>query len=54
MLHKLGTVCASNYIYLNPMVTMIGAVLLLGEQVTVVALVGSALILTGVFIAEKK
>lgn len=54
VLHKLGTVCASNYIYLNPMVTMIGAVLLLGEQVTVVALSGSALILTGVFVAEKK
>lgn len=54
VLHKLGTVCASNYIYLNPMVTMIGAVLLLGEQVTVVALIGSALILTGVFVAEKK
>ena len=54
VLHKLGTVCASNYIYFNPMVTMIGAVLLLGEQVTVVALSGSALILTGVFVAEKK
>jgi len=54
VLHKLGTVCASNYIYLNPMVALVGSVLLLGENITIIALIGSALILTGVFIAEKK
>ncbi len=54
VLHKLGTVCASNYIYLNPMVALVGSVFLLGENITIVALIGSVLILIGVFIAEKK
>jgi len=36
------------------MVALVGSVLLLGENITIIALIGSALILIGVFIAEKK
>ena len=54
VLKQLGTVRASNYIYLNPLVTMVGSAILLHEQITIIAMMGSVLILTGVYIAGKK
>ena len=49
----LGAVRASNYIYLNPLVTLITASLVLGEHITAVALAGGACILAGVYWAEQ-
>ena len=37
VLKQLGTVRASNYIYLNPLVTMIASFLILDEKITLVA-----------------
>ena len=54
VLKQLGTIRASNYIYLNPLFTLIGSAFLLGERLTMVALMGAALILGGVYWAEKK
>ncbi|MCD8092521.1 MAG: DMT family transporter [Bacteroides sp.] len=54
VLKQLGTVRASNYIYLNPLFTMIGSAFLLGEQLTIMALMGAVLILSGVYCAGKK
>lgn len=54
ILKQLGTVRASNYIYLNPIFTSIGALLFLGEPLTVVALLGAACVLCGVYLAGKK
>ena len=54
VLKQLGTIRASNYIYLNPLFTLIGSAFLLGEQLTAVALVGAALILGGVYWAGKR
>lgn len=54
ILKQLGTVRASNYIYLNPLFTLIGSTILLGEQLTVVALMGAVLILGGVYWAGRK
>ncbi len=54
VLKRLGTVQASNYIYLNPIFTLIGSMLMIGERPTPVALLGAAFILCGVYIAEKK
>jgi len=50
---KLGAVVATNYVYLNPVTTIIFAWLILSEQITVFFLLGTALILLGMFLADK-
>ena len=54
ILKRLGAVRASNYIYLNPLFTSIGALLFLDEPLTPVALLGAACVLCGVYLAGKK
>ena len=54
VLEKIGTVLASNYIYGIPLVTIITAVIALGEKITVVALLGAASIVAGMVLAEWK
>ena len=54
ILKQLGTVRASNYIYLNPLFTLIGSTVLLDEQFTVMSLMGAMLILGGVYWAGKR
>lgn len=54
VIKKLGPVRSSNYIYLNPVFTMFGAILLLGEKMTPLSLLGSAVTLLGVWIAGRK
>lgn len=54
VLKQLGTVRASNYIYLNPLFTLIGSAAFLGEQLTVIALIGAVLILGGVYLSGRK
>lgn len=53
VLKQLGTMRASNYIYLNPLVTMVASAMILHEQITSVALMGAACIVCGVYLAEK-
>lgn len=52
-MRKLGAVRATNYIYLNPLVTIITAALFIHERITPIALLGGALILYGMWKAEK-
>ncbi|MBO6077863.1 MAG: EamA family transporter [Bacteroidaceae bacterium] len=47
----IGNVTATNYVYLNPVFTLIAAVLILGERMTLVSGLGSAMILGGVILA---
>lgn len=54
VLKNLGTVRASNYIYLNPLFTLVGSAILLNEHLTVVALIGAACIMGGVYIAGRR
>lgn len=54
ILKQLGTVRASNYIYLNPLFTLIGSTVVLDEQFTVMSLMGAMLILGGVYWAGKR
>lgn len=54
VLKRLGALNASNYIYLNPLVTMIASVIILDEQITTVALAGAACIVGGVYFSQKK
>lgn len=49
----IGTIKASNYIYLVPMISMITSILVLSEKVTILAVTGGSLILTGVYISER-
>lgn len=54
VLKRLGAVDATNYLYINPIVAMVTAFLLLGERITPLAIVGTAFILVGVYLAERK
>ena len=54
VIKRLGAVDATNYLYINPIVAMITANLLLGERITPLAIAGTALILVGVYLAERK
>ena len=51
---KLGAVVATNWVYFNPITTIIFAWWLLDEQITVWFLLGSALILLGMYLADKR
>ncbi|WP_081819260.1 DMT family transporter [Prevotella sp. HUN102] len=50
---KLGALKSSNYIYLSPVTTVLASALFLDEPMTLMAFVGCALILLGVFVANK-
>ena len=50
---QLGTIQASNYLYLNPLATTVGATIFLHEEVTPVAVVGIVLVLSGVYLATR-
>ena len=51
---KLGNVTSTNYVYLNPVFTLISAMVILGERMTLVSGLGSAAILAGVILAGSK
>ena len=50
----IGPVKCNLYIYLQPVLTVIGSAILLGEPITVLAMAGTALILVGLFLSEYK
>ena len=54
VLEKIGTVLASNYIYAIPLVTIITALVTIGERITPMAWAGAAAIVSGMVIAEYK
>ena len=54
VLKRLGTVPASNYIYLNPVFTLIGSAVVLDERLTPMAWAGVVLILGGVYWAGRQ
>lgn len=54
ILTAIGNVTATNYVYLNPVFTLIGAILFLSESMTLVSGIGSAMILGGVILSGVK
>lgn len=52
VIKQIGSLKTSNYVYLNPCTTVIASALLLNEQMTTLAIIGSALILLGVFLVN--
>lgn len=51
---QIGTVTTTNYVYINPLTTIVFAWLLLNEQITVFFLIGTALILVGMYLADRR
>ena len=50
---QLGALVASNYIYLNPISTVVFSAIFLGETMTLMAFIGSSMILFGVYLSNK-
>ena len=53
VLKKLGTVHATNFIYFNPVVTIVASWLVLDERITWIAILGAILVLTGMYYIEQ-
>ena len=53
VMDKLGNVSSTNYVYLNPVFTLLTAMAILGEKMTLLAGMGCAAILAGVIWAGK-
>ena len=51
---RLGAVVATNYVYINPIATVVFAWWILSEPITPFFIVGSILILTGMYLADRK
>jgi len=54
VMKQLGAVRATNWVYFNPITTMIAAWIVLKEQITPFFILGSLLIISGVIVASKK
>ena len=54
VMKKLGAVVVTNYVYFNPVVTVLFAWLILSEHITIYFLIGTLLILTGMYLCNKK
>ena len=53
-IRRLGAVEVTNWIYINPLATIVAAWLVLGESITPYFLAGSAFILCGMYLTEKR
>lgn len=49
----LGSIKANNYLYVQPLITMIAGYIVLGEQIFFLGYLGCALIIGGIIISEK-
>ena len=54
VMDRLGNVTSTNYVYLNPVFTLITAMIFLGERMSPMAALGSAAILLGVIWAGRR
>ena len=54
VLKRIGVVTASNYLYFNPVVSLITGYVVLNENITIWAIIGCVLTILGVFLCNKK
>lgn len=54
VIRKLGAIVTTNYVYFNPVVAIICAWVVLSETITIWFLLGTLLILVGMYFADKK
>lgn len=52
--NKIGPATAASFLYLNPVISILGGFLLLGEQITLWLLIGAALVLGGLSLANRR
>ena len=52
-LASLGTVRATNFLYLNPVIAIVSSAIVLGERVTWIAITGAVLILAGLVYVDR-
>ena len=52
VMRRIGTIVASNYLYFNPVTSLIAAYLVLHERITWLALLGCLLIIVGVYLCN--
>ena len=50
----LGATASAAFIYLNPVITVVASHFILGEPITALSSVGTALVLLGLYLSEKK
>jgi len=50
----LGAVKTSIYIYIVPVVTVVTSIIVLHEQITLMAFIGTVLTLIGLFLSQKR
>jgi drug/metabolite transporter (DMT)-like permease len=50
---QLGAVATTNYVYIIPVITLIASSVIIHERITLLAIIGTGLILTGVFGARE-
>lgn len=53
VMKKLGAIKANNYLYIQPIVTMIAGYFILGEQIYLLGYIGCVLIIGGLLLSEK-
>ena len=54
LIKKLGAVITTNYVYFNPVITILCAWIVLSEKITSWFLLGTVMILTGLYLADRK
>lgn len=54
VLNRLGTVRATNFIYFNPVVTIVTSWLVLNEKITYMAILGATMVMAGMYRMEQK
>ena len=54
VIKQIGAISASNYLYIEPIVSIVMGAIMLGEKVGMIAIVGCLLVLLGVIMVEKK
>lgn len=52
VMENLGTIRASNYLYTQPIVSLICSVIILHEPLTIIAIIGTLFILFGIYVAQ--
>ena len=53
VIKKLGATIVTNYVYFNPVTTVLFAWLILSERITIYFIIGTLLILTGMYLCNK-
>ena len=54
VLKKIGTVRATNYVYMQSLFTILWAFILINEPITLMAIVGAIILIAGMMLALKK